>query len=79
MTLALRTSDTLVNTRQAMELVCYKIGLVLLVLGGMHFFNLYVFNRLRKRGSEQSGRAFHAPGKPAGWGPQGAPIGKVLE
>jgi hypothetical protein len=26
------------------------VGLVLLVLGGMHFFNLYVFSKLRRRG-----------------------------
>ena len=27
-----------------------KIGLVLVVLGVMHFFNLYVFSKLRRRG-----------------------------
>jgi hypothetical protein len=27
-----------------------KLGLVLVVLGGMHFFNLYVFSRIRQRG-----------------------------
>ena len=27
-----------------------KVGLVLLVLGAMHFFNLAVFTRMRKRG-----------------------------
>ena len=26
-----------------------KIGAVLLILGGMHFFNLYVFSKMRKR------------------------------
>jgi len=49
-TLALHTAAEVANTRGAIELVCDKIGPVLLVLGGMHFFNLYVFNRLRKRG-----------------------------
>jgi hypothetical protein len=32
------------------ELVSDKVGLVLVVLGGMHFLNLYIFNQLRKRG-----------------------------
>src|ERR1700757_2062083 len=36
--LALRTSQALHNTRQAIELVSDKIGVVLLVLGIMHFF-----------------------------------------
>lgn len=48
-TLALRTDANLVTLRSAIELVSDKIGVVLLVLGGMHFFNLYVFSRLRKR------------------------------
>jgi hypothetical protein len=48
--LALRTSDPVPTVRSAIELVCDKLGVVLLVLGAMHFFNLYVFNRLRKRG-----------------------------
>ena len=35
---------------QVIELLSTKVGLVLLVLGGMHFFNLYVFSRMRRRG-----------------------------
>jgi hypothetical protein len=38
------------SARAAIELVSDKIGVVLIVLGVMHFFNLYVFNRLRRRG-----------------------------
>src|SRR5437016_14201870 len=49
-TLALRTEGTLASAREVIELVCDKIGLVLVVLGVMHFFDLYVINRLRKRG-----------------------------
>jgi hypothetical protein len=49
-TLALHTSADVATARQAIELVCDKFGLVLIVLGAMHFFNLYIFNRLRKRG-----------------------------
>ena len=51
-TLALRTSASADTARQAIELVCDKIGAILLVLGAMHFLNLYVFNRLRRRGQE---------------------------
>lgn len=32
------------------EVLSYKIGYVLVVLGFMHFFNLFVFSRIRKRG-----------------------------
>jgi hypothetical protein len=48
--LALRTDARLPGAREAIELVSGKIGLVLLVLGVMHFFNLYLFNQLRKHG-----------------------------
>jgi len=48
--LALRTGAEVPTVRSAIELVCDKLGLVLIVLGVMHFFNLYVFNRLRRRG-----------------------------
>jgi hypothetical protein len=49
-TLALRTAAQVATARSAIELVCDKLGLVLIVLGVMHFLNIYVFNRLRKRG-----------------------------
>lgn len=29
-------------------MLSYKLGVVLLVLGVMHFFNIYIFNRMRK-------------------------------
>jgi hypothetical protein len=49
-TLALKYSAGAANAQEALETLSTKIGLVLLVLGGMHFFNLYVFSRMRKRG-----------------------------
>ena len=30
-----------------------KVGMVLIVLGGMHFFNLFVFSRMRRRKTRQ--------------------------
>jgi hypothetical protein len=50
--LALRTYTTPLELRGAMELVADKTGMVLLVLGFMHFFNLYVFSRIRRRINE---------------------------
>lgn len=47
--LALR-SDAQINTsRAAIELLADKLGWVLLTLGCMHFFNLFVFSRIRSR------------------------------
>src|SRR5205823_1896948 len=48
--ITLRTTVVLHSNRDAIELVCDKIGVVLLVLGIMHFLNLFVFNAMRKRG-----------------------------
>ncbi len=47
--LALSVTQNVDSLRQAIELVSDKVGLVLLVLGFMHFFNLFVFSRIRKR------------------------------
>jgi hypothetical protein len=73
-TLALRTDARVDQARQAIEVVCDKIGLVLVVLGIMHFFNLYVLNRMRKRATHH-----YAPVRASGWNPGEAPIGKVLD
>ena len=48
-TLALKTQDPLVNFRAVIELESTKIGVVLLILGGMHFFNMFVLARMRRR------------------------------
>lgn len=48
-TLALRTSGSIVNAQEALEQLSTKIGTVLLVLGAMHFFNLAVFSKMRRR------------------------------
>jgi hypothetical protein len=46
--LALKTADIISTSRAAIELLSDKMGMVLLILGGMHFFNLYVFSRIRR-------------------------------
>ena len=48
-TLYLRTGHNITNTQGIFEALSQKIGVVLLVLGMMHFFNIYAFNRLRRR------------------------------
>jgi hypothetical protein len=52
-TLALRTGVQVADARSSIELVCDKLGLVLIVLGAMHFLNLYIFSRLRQRGQAE--------------------------
>lgn len=42
-------SYELQNAVRAFEMLAGKMGVVLLSLGAMHFFNLYVLNRYRKR------------------------------
>ena len=37
------------NEREVIEFLSFKIGLVLLVLGAMHFLNVFIFSRWRKR------------------------------
>jgi hypothetical protein len=49
-TLALKYGAAAANAQEAVETLSTKVGLVLLVLGVMHFFNLAVFTRMRKRG-----------------------------
>ena len=48
-TLALKMSGEILSLRTSIEALSGKVGGVLLVLGLMHFFNLFVFSRLRKR------------------------------
>ncbi len=47
--LHLRLAGDVVAVRGVFEALSGKLGVVLLVLGVMHFFNLYVFTKLRKR------------------------------
>jgi len=47
--LALKTAEEVLNVRDVIELLSSKVGWVLLVLGAMHFFNLLVFSRMRRR------------------------------
>jgi hypothetical protein len=46
---ALKITSPIPNVRFGMEALADKIGIVLLTLGFMHFMNLYVFSRIRRR------------------------------
>jgi hypothetical protein len=48
--LALKSTAVIANARAAIEMLSDKLGFVLLTLGGMHFFNLFVFSRIRAHG-----------------------------
>lgn len=47
--LALKIGGEITTPRMGIEALSWKIGLVLLVLGGMHFFNLFVFQRIHRK------------------------------
>lgn len=45
------------SVSELMETLGTRMGAVLLVLGAMHFFNLYVFSRIRRRNAIKTGEA----------------------
>ena len=47
--LGLLSGVVAITVQEALETLSTKVGLVLLVLGGMHFFNLFVFAKMRRR------------------------------
>jgi hypothetical protein len=52
--LALKTTDSLATLRDVIELESSKIGVVLLILGAMHFFNMFVLARMRRRSTQHA-------------------------
>src|SRR3712207_6268937 len=71
--LALKTGAAVDDAGEAIELLSWKVGLVLLVLGGMDFFNLYVFQKVVSKGARDGAVARGAervrrwrPPRPAG-------------
>ena len=53
--LALKSSVQPHDMKTAIELLSGKLGVVLLVLGAMHFGNMIVFSRMRHRGLREFG------------------------
>jgi hypothetical protein len=50
-TTALRYGTKPLDLQSMLEFLSTKLGIVLLVLGGMHFFNLFNFDKMRKKGT----------------------------
>ncbi|MEV4494210.1 hypothetical protein AB0J84_00670 [Micromonospora arborensis] len=63
-TVAMKHADPVRSTSQAMEELSLKIGLVLLVLGALHFFNVFALGRYRRNRLRQL--ATHPPIAPIG-------------
>ena len=57
--LFLKWGERVEDVVTAIEFCAMKLGFVMLVLGGMHFFNMYNFDKMRKKG-----RAPQGPGYP---------------
>lgn len=51
--LYLKLAITVENGQEVFEGLAGKLGVVLLVLGVMHFLNLYLFNRLRRHAEDR--------------------------
>jgi hypothetical protein len=45
----LQVGTAIVNPQDMIEALSVKVGFIILLLGGMHFFNLFVFFNLRKK------------------------------
>jgi hypothetical protein len=72
-TLYLRVGTEVVDLRGLVETLSVKVGIVMLVLGLVHFCNVYVFNAIRRRSRLEAlrsapvphqGHAFPAPPAP---------------
>ena len=63
--LYLHQSDEITDARGIFEALSTKLGVVLLVLGVMHLGNVYVLNRIRRRGVME--REQVPPVRPTDW------------
>ncbi|GAA2937613.1 MULTISPECIES: hypothetical protein [Streptomycetaceae] len=76
-TLYLKNADGVADARELFEALSVKVGVVLLVLGVLHLGNVYVLNRIRRRGLMEREQTPPVPPQgwagPAGQGPWAAP------
>lgn len=63
--LFLRIGDPVADLRGMFEVLSVKVGVVMLALGVLHFFNVYVFNAIRRRSRLERSRV--APVAPQGF------------
>ncbi|HEX8021143.1 hypothetical protein [Mucilaginibacter sp.] len=54
MSLALKEYGSIANMQVVVEVLSYKVGWIILILGGMHFLNLVIFFKLRNRAKRES-------------------------
>jgi hypothetical protein len=45
----LKVQTAIMNPQEMIEMLSVKVGFIILLLGAMHFFNLFVFFKLRKK------------------------------
>lgn len=45
----LQVTSEITNLREVIEILSIKVGWIILILGGMHFLNLFIFFKLRHR------------------------------
>ena len=53
--LALKESGLITDARIVVEVLSFKLGRIILILGGMHFLNLIIFFKLRNRAQQVKG------------------------
>jgi hypothetical protein len=63
--LYLRSGEAVEDLTGLFEALSVKIGIVMLVLGVVHFFNVYVFNTIRRRSRHEALRTPPVP--PQSW------------
>lgn len=61
----LRWGDKPQSAQAAIEFVSTKLGVTLLVLGGMHFFNMFNFDKMRRKGLASAAAGAVPPVLPA--------------
>ncbi|MET8677771.1 hypothetical protein ABZW18_09315 [Streptomyces sp. NPDC004647] len=71
--LYLKAAEAVADARGLFEALSVKIGVVLLVLGVMHLGNVFVLNKIRRRGVME--REQVPPVAPQGWTGQGGAEG----
>jgi hypothetical protein len=71
--LYLRSDDRIIGLSQMLESLSGRVGVVMLVLGAVHFLNMYVFNAIRRRSRAETLR--QPPLQPQSWvPPQGSAV-----
>jgi hypothetical protein len=63
--LALKYGDKPTDVQTAIEFLSTKIGLVLVVLGAMHFFNMFNFDKMRRKARRHDAAPAATAGDPA--------------